>query len=158
MLGSGWSWESIRNYKALENIGETSWDIIGTSFVSPCNNKEDDRVPQFGTNVPDVFSEGLLRNILSLKPPRQYDLVWSLANGKSEQIFNNFPNKRSKCFIGFLENAKFTGRHFILLKSLCLLFWELQEAIIISYSRSEMSPLMKHCKKYSSLQSQNLLP
>ena len=54
--------------------------MIGTTFDDLYQNSEFERVPENGTRVP--FSEGLLRQILSLTPSQQKELVTRLINDK----------------------------------------------------------------------------
>ena len=77
----GWSREKIRNYKLLESICFQAWDIIGTTFDNKCDINNKENVPSNGTNVTTtIFTEGLLRSILSLRSPQQLELVKELAD------------------------------------------------------------------------------
>lgn len=77
----GWSRDKIKNYNALSKISFKAWEIVGTTFNINSPNQNNFDVPEDGTNVPNsIFSEGLLRNILFLRPPQQLELVKELAD------------------------------------------------------------------------------
>lgn len=75
----GWSREKVKNYAALRKIEPKAWEIIGTAFEENFVVREIEAVPQNGTTVPP-FAEGLLRQILSLDPIQQLELVTDLAS------------------------------------------------------------------------------
>jgi site-specific DNA-methyltransferase (adenine-specific) len=78
----GWSREKVAQFNQLKKISEKAWDVVVTTFTYHSNNNSKCDVTEDVTNVTSIFSEGLLRNILSLKPKQQYELVKDLADDK----------------------------------------------------------------------------
>lgn len=78
-MGNGWSRVRVAQYKALQDITPEAWNLIVTILhTSVTVNQKADVTP----NVTDVtFTEGLLRDILSLTSEQQLELVTDLADG-----------------------------------------------------------------------------
>lgn len=79
----GWSREKVKDYVALKNICKGAWSVIGATFRLAEKNCTEDHAPTSGAIAP--FTEGLLRDIISLQPHQQYELVEGLATGKIQK-------------------------------------------------------------------------
>jgi hypothetical protein len=80
----GWSREKVKNYASLRQIKPLAWEVIGTTFEKVVPMSEDEMVPTSGTTVP-VFTERLLRDILSLEMDQQLELAQNLASGSIQK-------------------------------------------------------------------------
>ena len=64
----GWSRGKVSQHASLEKIDKQAWKKIATNFSSQCSRGNNDDVAENATNVANIFSEGLLRDIIQLTP------------------------------------------------------------------------------------------
>jgi DNA modification methylase len=84
-IALGWSRSKVLNYSLLSSIHKKAWQVIDTTFIVFRVNDDKGDVSENDTSVStsSSFTETLLRNILTLNPRQQFDLVSRLA---SEEI------------------------------------------------------------------------
>lgn len=80
----GWSRDKVKNYSMLRNIRKKAWQVIGTTFENSVPDDGEGFVLITGTTVP-TFTEGLLRDILQLRAPQQYELVYAFAHPNEKE-------------------------------------------------------------------------
>lgn len=83
--GIGWSRAQVSQYAMLQKIDGEAWRVVATGFSVSVADDHDDDVATIATSVATPFSEGLLRNILDLRPAQQLDLCRQLAKGKDRK-------------------------------------------------------------------------
>lgn len=76
----GWSRSKVADYNALQKLDTKAWELVVATFELDPDNPTEDRATEFCRNATN-FSEGLLRNVLSLKGPQQVELCAELASG-----------------------------------------------------------------------------
>ena len=79
----GWGVDKVHNYKKLNKICGKAWELITTTFDNMVVKEENEMVGDKTTTV--VFSERLLREILSLLPDQQIELVQDLIDGRIQK-------------------------------------------------------------------------
>ena len=60
--------KKVSQHASLEKIDKQAWKKIATNFSSQCSRGNNDDVAENATNVANIFSEGLLRDIIQLTP------------------------------------------------------------------------------------------
>lgn len=78
----GWSRGKISQYANLSQVTKKAWKMVATTFSHLCSKEDDGAVAELATTVATPFTEGLLRNIVTLKPRQQLELVTDLAAEK----------------------------------------------------------------------------
>lgn len=79
----GWTRGAVSNYAALQKIDSDAWKVVATHSQENAMPQADEAVATSATTV--AFTEGLLRDIISLQPEQQVDLVRKLARGKDSK-------------------------------------------------------------------------
>lgn len=93
----GWSEDLVKRYSVLKAICKEAWNLIVTTFESNVTINTDDPVTKEVTTV--TFTEGLLRNILTLNPTQQTELVKDLISGIKHPSFpEHSPCNSEACF------------------------------------------------------------
>lgn len=87
-----WSRSQIADYKQLSKLCHKAWQGIVASFQYSCDTPKEDDATNIVATATSPFTEGLLRNIVSLKPRQQIELVSRLSTDKNfkKGQFNNF--------------------------------------------------------------------
>lgn len=84
--------------KTWQGLAKQAWEIVATTFQENRSNSKNGSVANNATSVANLFTEYLLRDILSLKPCRQIELVQELiattfqengSNGKNGMVADN---------------------------------------------------------------------
>jgi DNA modification methylase/ParB-like chromosome segregation protein Spo0J len=77
-----WSRGKISQYAMLSQISRKAWNLVATTFSVFGSNESEEEVADNATTVASPFTERLLREIVSLKPRQQIELVSRLSNDK----------------------------------------------------------------------------
>jgi len=97
----GWSREKVKDYAAIQKIDAEAWKIVGATLRDLPLVPDDELAPSNGATAP--FSERLLREIISLTPAQQLDLVRKLSRGKNSKGHSftkkDFKDEAERCRI-----------------------------------------------------------
>jgi len=114
----GWSRGKVRDYSNLQNIHTNAWGIIGATLEHFAPMTGDVSAPIVGATAP--FTENLLRNITSLTPDQQFELVEAISREKdpiSKQRFTTL----AKCYKARNEMDEYVLDKLAMVDDPCLL-------------------------------------